>query len=347
MYHGRQYFTKDTLPQLFTAVREQYGDIAFFKLSEAIDAESCSGSKNSANSVLVTSASSSPAPTHVHFNSELTPSPGAPAPSASQSQSEDKVIDAAPKLNLKTSAHINAVGVSSTSSPAVEKGESRIDRRALGKTTVPEPLSHPAPQCKIRLRVTKKIGPDNSLFIPPPAVPSPLRADVSGAACSVAVPAPSPRRASDLEPGSLVLTSAMTTETYIDNATKAHVDAPSGSVAAAPPLRKPDIQNRPGPHSEQYRVVTINVDGCGSKPYKEIPATRMKKLVQKLLPLEPDAICVQEVTDELFEALRVLLPSWCTFRKKTHRGLCVKSWSPKFIPSPFPNALFYALGVPK
>ena len=76
-----------------------------------------------------------------------------------------------------------------------------------------------------------------------------------------------------------------------------------------------------GADPNRLRVATINVDGCGALSYKGTPpSTRMKKLVEKILPLQVDAICFQEVTDELFEALRAQLPSWGTFRKKSGRG---------------------------
>ena len=42
-------------------------------------------------------------------------------------------------------------------------------------------------------------------------------------------------------------------------------------------------------------------------------------MVQIILPLDPDAILFQEVTDELFEALRGELPAWGTFRKESGR----------------------------
>jgi len=164
-------------------------------------------------------------------------------------------------------------------------------------------------------------GPGDFFFIDPPsALSSPGRAEVSGAVRIAAAPAFCPHGSCALVLGAPSCASALTTKTLVGLATKAPVAASSGCQVAALPLRKPTNQKRPRHYSQQYRVVTINVDGCGSLTYKDTPAHRMKKLVQKLLPLEPDAICFQEVTDVLFESLRSLLSSWCTFRKEKSRG---------------------------
>ena len=146
----------------------------------------------------------------------------------------------------------------------------------------------------------------------------------SGAACvAPGAPVCSATSASASEPGASFSTSRQVENAALDDATGPSADPSSrcGSATASPSSQA-FFKEVPDNKSTSFRVATINVDGCGALPYRNTtPASRMKQLVQIILPLDPDAILFQEVTDELFEALRGLLPAWGTFRKESGREL--------------------------
>ena len=50
------------------------------------------------------------------------------------------------------------------------------------------------------------------------------------------------------------------------------------------------------------RVATLNVDGCGT--YKSSPSVQMGLMLDALTPLDLDAICFQEVVDEMNAVIR-------------------------------------------
>ena len=101
------------------------------------------------------------------------------------------------------------------------------------------------------------------------------------------------------------------------SATSASASEPGASFSTS---SQAFVKEVPDNKRTSFRVATINVDGCGALPYRNTtPASRMKQLVQIILPLNPDAILFQEVTDELFEELRKQLPAWGTFRKESGR----------------------------
>ena len=113
LFHGRQHFTKDTLPHLFTAIRENYGQLAFFNLTGVLVVEGELGTVSSTIPFLATSAAPSRAPTLALFKSSNTSSFGAPEPSARLSQLEVVVNDVA--------------GDSTTSTPAHDTGEPLVE----------------------------------------------------------------------------------------------------------------------------------------------------------------------------------------------------------------------------
>ena len=64
------------------------------------------------------------------------------------------------------------------------------------------------------------------------------------------------------------------------------------------------------------RVATLNVDGCGT--YKSSPSVRMGLMLDALTSLDLDAICFQEVVDEMNAVIcqRLRLHGWKVYRKK-------------------------------
>ena len=64
------------------------------------------------------------------------------------------------------------------------------------------------------------------------------------------------------------------------------------------------------------RVATLNVDGCGA--YKSSPPVRMGLMLDALTSLDLDAICFQEVVDEMNAVIcqRLRLHGWKVCRKK-------------------------------
>ena len=63
-----------------------------------------------------------------------------------------------------------------------------------------------------------------------------------------------------------------------------------------------------GTFSSQIKIITLNVAGLNDFRFQ--PATRMEHIVQELLPLDPDVLLFQEVTAEMYAALRKNLCGW-------------------------------------
>ena len=66
-------------------------------------------------------------------------------------------------------------------------------------------------------------------------------------------------------------------------------------------------------HADVLSVVTLNVDGLGE--YTEPPASRMGKILDQVLQVDPDVLAMQEVTAPMLERLRSRLPDWKVYRR--------------------------------
>lgn len=63
-------------------------------------------------------------------------------------------------------------------------------------------------------------------------------------------------------------------------------------------------------------VITVNVDGLGA--YSILPGTRMQLILMQLLPQDPLVMMFQEVTQEMYHAMKKCLPNWRVYRKREH-----------------------------
>ena len=82
----------------------------------------------------------------------------------------------------------------------------------------------------------------------------------------------------------------------------ADTHAPRPAQAATPP-----------PHT--LRIASLNVDGCGTQ-YKCSDTMRMNLMLEKLASVNLDVICFQEVTAEMYAAIRKRLSEWHVYRKR-------------------------------
>lgn len=71
----------------------------------------------------------------------------------------------------------------------------------------------------------------------------------------------------------------------------------------------------PEPTGSHLKLITINVDGLGS--YQTSAAERMQRIVKKILLSEPQIILFQEVTSDMYSAIRQYLPpGWRVWKKR-------------------------------
>jgi len=69
----------------------------------------------------------------------------------------------------------------------------------------------------------------------------------------------------------------------------------------------------PSGDADVLSMVTLNVDGLGE--YTEAPATRMDKILDTVLQVDPDVLALQEVTAPMLARLRARLPDWKVYRR--------------------------------
>ena len=75
--------------------------------------------------------------------------------------------------------------------------------------------------------------------------------------------------------------------------------------------------------AKHLRIASVNVDGCCGSSYMDVAPRRMDLILDAVLALDLDAICFQEVTDEMnaviHQRLRVK-KGWKVYRKKKSPG---------------------------
>ena len=68
------------------------------------------------------------------------------------------------------------------------------------------------------------------------------------------------------------------------------------------------------PPSEVLSLVSLNVAGIGD--YAEPPAARMDAMLDRILPVDPDVLVLQEMTAPMLAQLRHRLPDWSVCRRR-------------------------------
>ena len=59
-------------------------------------------------------------------------------------------------------------------------------------------------------------------------------------------------------------------------------------------------------------IVTVNVDGLGE--YRIQSAQRIEAIIDKVMLFAPDVILLQEVTVDMYEAMKTILSGWHLYR---------------------------------
>ena len=63
-----------------------------------------------------------------------------------------------------------------------------------------------------------------------------------------------------------------------------------------------------------FGLVTVNVDGLGE--YRIQSAQRIEAIIDKVMLFAPDVILLQEVTVDMYEAMKTILSGWHLYRRR-------------------------------